>query len=114
MKTFFTALQFGGEFSLIWLTAGALWGMVLASISLRWALRLNPTSRLCLALFCLITATIAINVLPDNPYFIMNLRHWHQGRLLHFNELMQWVSVVWLPIALVWMIHNAAELKPKL
>jgi len=113
MKTFFTALQFGGEFSLIWLTAGALWGMLLASILLRWALSLNQKRRLYLALFCLVTATIAINVLPDNPYFILNLRHWYQGRLLHFNELMKWVSVVWLPIALVWMIYNAAELKPK-
>jgi hypothetical protein len=113
VKTFFTALQFGGEFSLIWLTAGALWGMVLASILLRWALSLNQKRRLYLALFCLVTATIAINVLPDNPYFIMNLRHWYQGRLLHFNELMQWVSVVWLPIALVWMVYNAVELKPK-
>ncbi len=113
MKTFFTALQFGGEFSLIWLTAGALWGMVLASALLSWALRLNQKRRLCLALFCLVTATIAINMLPDNPYFIMNLRHWQQGRLLHFNELMQWVSVVWLPIALVWMIRNAVQLKPK-
>ncbi|QWD72316.1 VanZ family protein [Polynucleobacter sp. UB-Raua-W9] len=113
MKTFFTALQFGGEFSLIWLTAGALWGMVLASFLLRGALRLNQRGRLILALFCLVSATIAIHVLPDNPYFILNLRHWHQGRLLHFNELMQWVSVVWLPIALIWMIYNAAELKPK-
>ncbi len=113
MKTFFTALQFGGEFSLIWLTAGALWGMLLASLLLRWALRLDQKRRFWLALFCLVSATIAINVLPDNPYFIMNLRHWHQGRLLHFNELMQWVSVVWLPIALIWMIHNTTELKPK-
>jgi hypothetical protein len=87
--------------------------MVLASILLRWALSLNQKRRLYLALFCLVTATIAINVLPDNPYFIMNLRHWYQGRLLHFNELMQWVSVVWLPIALVWMVYNAAQLKPK-
>jgi hypothetical protein len=87
--------------------------MVLASALLSWALRLDQKRRLCLALFCLVTATIAINVLPNNPYFIMNLRHWQQGRLLHFNELMQWVSVVWLPIALVWMIRNAAQLKPK-
>ena len=114
MKTFFTALQFGGELSLIWLTAGALWGMVLGSISLRWALRLRQKAKFWLALFCLITATIVINQLPDNPYFIMNLRHWHQGRLVHFNELMQWVSVVWLPVALIWMIqNNAAEMKSK-
>ena len=113
IKTFFTALQFGGEFSLIWLTAGALWGMVLASVLLRWALRLDQRRRFWVALLCLLSATIAINVLPDNPYFIMNLRHWHQGRLLHFNELMQWVSVVWLPIALIWMTYNAAQLKLK-
>jgi len=75
---------------------------------------LRQKAKFWLALFCLITATIVINQLPDNPYFIMNLRHWHQGRLVHFNELMQWVSVVWLPVALVWMIqNNAAKMKSK-
>jgi len=39
------------------------------------------------------------------------VRHWYQGRLLHFNELMQWVSVVWLPVALIWMIRNLTEFK---
>jgi len=113
IKILFTALQFGGEFSLIWLTAGALWGMVLASIVLRWTLPLGEITKFWLALLCLGVATIAINVLPDNPYFIMNLRHWNQGRLLHFNDLMQWVSVVWLPIALTWMIYHLSEFKPK-
>jgi VanZ family protein len=113
IKTLFTALQFGGEFSLIWLTAGALWGMVLGSILLRWALKLNPRAKFWLALICLLGTTIAVNVLPDNPYFILTLRHWYQGRLLHFNELMQWVSVVWLPLALVWMIRSAIDPKPK-
>lgn len=111
IKTLFTALQFGGEFSLIWLTTGALWGMVLASLILRWALRFDQYTKFWLALFCLISATIAINILPDNPYFILTLRHWHQGRLLHFNELMQWVSVVWLPLALIWLIRSASEFK---
>ena len=66
-----------------------------------------------LALICLLGTTIAVNVLPDNPYFILTLRHWYQGRLLHFNELMQWVSVVWLPLALIWMVRSAVEFKPK-
>jgi hypothetical protein len=107
-------LQFGAEFSLLWLTAGAAWGMVLGSLLLRWALYLPSTSKAWLALVCLVSATIAINLLPDNPYFILTLRHWHQGRLLHFNELMQWVSVVWLPLALFWVIRNKStfNLKP--
>jgi hypothetical protein len=41
----------------------------------------------------------------------MMMRHWYQGRLLHFNELMQWVSVVWLPLALFWMIREALTVK---
>ena len=113
IKILFTALQFGAEFSLNWLTAGALWGMVLGSILLRWALKLEPELKFWLALTCLVGTTIAVNVLPDNPYFILTLRHWHQGRLLHFNELMQWVSVVWLPLALIWMLRSAREFKSK-
>ena len=113
IKILFTALQFGAEFSLIWLTAGALWGMVIGSILLRWALQLEAGAKFWIALICLLGTTITVNVLPDNPYFILTLRHWYQGRLLHFNELMQWVSVVWLPLALVWMIRSAIDLKPK-
>jgi hypothetical protein len=111
LKILFTALQFGGEFSLIWLTTGAFWGMCLAVLALRWALRLRQSTKYYLAMLCLVVVTIAINVLPDNPYFILTLRHWNQGRLLHFNELMQWVSVIWLPMAFFWMIRNTKELQ---
>ena len=110
----FTALQFGAEFSFLWLTAGAIWGMLLGSLLLRWALRLSDSTKFWLSLGCLIGATLAINLLPDNPYFVLTMRHWNQGRLLHFNELMQWVSVVWLPLALLWIVRNnfAFKLKP--
>ncbi|MES2586334.1 MAG: VanZ family protein [Pseudomonadota bacterium] len=114
VKMAFTALQFGAEFSLLWLTAGAIWGMLCGSLLLRWTLQLSLASKAWLAVACLLSATIAINILPDNPYFILTLRHWYQGRLLHFNELMQWVSVVWLPLALLWVLRNRAafNLKP--
>ena len=107
LKTLFTALQFGIEFSFIWLTTGAFWGMFLATIALRWALGLPQRTKWILAISCLIGVTVVINIMPDNPYFVLTLRHWNQGRLVHFNELMQWVSVIWLPMAFVWMIRNA-------
>jgi len=113
LKTLFTALQFGAEFSFIWLTAGAFWGMLFGMIALRWSLRLSQRTKAGLALLCLIIATVAIHILPDNPYFILTLRHWQQGRLLHFNELMQWVSVIWLPLAFIWMVRNSADLRVK-
>jgi VanZ family protein len=110
IKTLFTALQFGLELSLLWLTAGAIWGMIIASVILRWSLNLSSNSKFWASLLCLLTATVAINFLPDNPYFILNLRHWYQGRLLHFNELMQWVSVAWLPLAMFWAIHHRLQI----
>jgi hypothetical protein len=114
VKIAFTALQFGVELSLLWLTAGAIWGMVLGSLLLRRALKFSEATKVWLALLCLLSATMAINFLPDNPYFTLTLRHWYQGRLLHFNELMQWVSVVWLPLALFWVLRNRVtfHLKP--
>jgi hypothetical protein len=108
LKILFAALQFGWVSSLNWLTAGAFWGMLLAVVTLYWALRLKPRSRQILAICCLVGATIAINIMPDNPYFIVNLRHWQQGRLVHFNVLMQWVSVIWLPLAMAWVIRDIA------
>jgi hypothetical protein len=86
--------------------------MFIATIALRWSLGLPQRTKWLLAIACLIGVTIAINVMPDNPYFILTLRHWNQGRLLHFNELMQWVSVIWLPMAFIWMIRNAFRPQP--
>jgi hypothetical protein len=111
LKSLFSALQFGGELSLIWLTAGAFWGMVVSTICLRWALSLPQKTKFLLALFCLMSAAVAINVMPDNPYFILTLRHWQQGRLLHFNELMQFISVIWLPLAFIWVMRYFKDLK---
>jgi hypothetical protein len=87
---------------------------VLGSLLLRRALKFSEATKVWLALLCLLSATMAINFLPDNPYFTLTLRHWYQGRLLHFNELMQWVSVVWLPLALFWVLRNRVtfHLKP--
>lgn len=113
VKIVFTALQFGAVFSLVWLTAGAIWGMLLGSLLLRWALRFSVSNKVWLAITCLLSATLAINLLPDNPYFILTLRQWYQGRLLHFNELMQLVSVVWLPLALIWALRNRTAFSSK-
>jgi type IV secretory pathway TraG/TraD family ATPase VirD4 len=113
IKILFTALQFGAELSLLWLTAGAIWGMVLGSVILRWMLRCSIRTKFWAALVCLLSATVAISVLPDNPYFILTMRHWYQGPMLHFNDLMQWLSVLWLPLALFWMIREALVVKLK-
>jgi len=111
IKTVFTGLQFGADLSLLWLTVGAVWGMVLASVLLWAILHFSNEVRFWIAFACLLVATVAVNLLPDNPYFVLTMQHWYQGRLVHFNQLMQWVSVVWLPLALIWAIRNTLPFK---
>lgn len=112
IKTGFTSLQFGSEFGSSWLTAGATWGMVFGSLILLWGLRWPLACRFWAGLISLLLMALLVNLFPDNPYFTLTLKAWYQGRLLHFNDLMQWISYAWLPFAMVWAIQH--QLKPTL
>jgi hypothetical protein len=106
IKSLFTGLQFGGEFSLAWLTTGAIWGMLVGSTLLLWLMRLGSNFRLWIGLSCLAAMLVLVNLFPDNPYFALTLKAWFQGRLLHFNDLMKWASFLWLPFAMAWVLQN--------
>jgi hypothetical protein len=50
---------------------------------------------------------ILVNYFPDNPYLTISLPSWGQSRLAHLNDLMQWLSWLWLPVALIWLLNYA-------
>jgi VanZ family protein len=106
VKSLFMGLQFGGEISLAWLTTGAVWGMLIASALLWWVIRRSSSDRLWIGLACLGGMLLLVNFFPDNPYYALTLKAWIQGRLLHFNDLMKWVSFIWLPFAIIWALQN--------
>lgn len=112
IKTAFTGLQFGAEFGFSWLTVGASWGMLLGSLILLWGLRWTISYRLWSGLLSLLVMLLLVNLFPDNPYFALALKAWYQGRLVHFNDLMQWISYIWLPFAFIWVLQH--QIKPKL
>jgi hypothetical protein len=111
IKSLFTALQFGAEDGFIWLSTGAIWGMVLASSILFIALEFPARARLIACIAAFIGLMALVNYFPDNPYFAMSLPRLGQSRLMHFNDLMQWLSWIWLPVALVWLVHHAVGAK---
>ena len=111
IKTGFTGLQFGSEFGFSWLTTGAVWGMGLSSLLLLWGLRWPLANRLWTGLVSLLAMTLLVNLFPDNPYFTLVLKEWYQGRLVHFNDVMQWISYIWLPFALIWALQNQFKTK---
>ncbi|MBJ7379611.1 MAG: VanZ family protein [Polynucleobacter sp.] len=110
IKTFFTALQFNFSMSLSWLTAGAFWGMVIGSILLYYFLDIRRSCILYMSFIAILILLIVVNYLPENPYFNLALRVWRQGGLVHFNELMQWFSWLWLSAAFFYLFRQYRKL----
>ena len=50
-------------------------------------------------MLALIALVVAVNLVPENPYYIDAISAWRQGKLLNFNALAHWLSLLW-PYAL--------------
>jgi VanZ family protein len=92
-------LLFGPERSLAWLTPGAYGGLALGTLTLLAASAGPPRWQPRFALVALAAALAAVNLVPDNPYYLANMQDWRQGALLNFNALTAWLSTLW-PYAL--------------
>ncbi len=98
-KTLASAVQFGPERALAWLTPGAYGGLALGTLSLLTASAGPRAWSARLALLALLALIIAVNLVPENPFYIDAIRAWRQGALLNFNRLAHWLSLLW-PYAL--------------
>jgi hypothetical protein len=94
------AVQFGPERAFAWLTPGAWGGLALGALSLAAASAGPRRWTRALSLVAAVLLLVAVNVVPDNPYHVVTLQEWRQGRLLNFNALAHWLSIAW-PVALI-------------
>ncbi len=98
-KTLANAVEFGPQRALAWLTPGAYGGLALGLLSL-FAASAGPriwSARF--AMLALIALVVAVNLVPENPYYVDAISAWRQGQLLNFNALARWLSLLW-PYAL--------------
>ena len=58
------------------------------------------------ALLALIALIAAVNLVPENPYYLDAIGGWRQGKLLNFNALAHWLSLLW-PYALAYALAMA-------
>ena len=98
-KTLANGLQFGPDRALAWLTPGAIGGLAIGVLSLLAASAGPRVWSARIAMLALVALVIAVNLVPDNPYYIDAISDWRQGELLNFNALAGWLSVLW-PYAL--------------
>jgi VanZ family protein len=113
LRTLASGLQAGPERALVWLTPGALGGLVLGSFALAVAAfgpaRWLPRA----ALIAIAVLLFAVNAVPPNPYFALELGAWRPGRATHLWAVAQWLSVAWPWAAAAWLALRSVAPAPR-
>jgi VanZ family protein len=95
LKALFNGLQFGIDRAFIWLTPAAFWGMIFSGTLLIGLFELSRRWLYVMAITAFIVMLLLVNFFPQNPYYLVSLQEWQQGRLIHFNHMMSWLSWLW-------------------
>jgi VanZ family protein len=106
--TLSTALNFGPEHALTWVTTPVMPGIVLALLlaaPLAWLPRRGAAG---LGLMAITALLAMVNQAPADPYFAESLQAWEQGRFIRFHGLAQWVGWLWPYGALAYLLGRVA------
>jgi len=95
---------------LAWLTPGVTIGLLTGGIVLYPVTRLPRAAQLALGLICVLLATIAINLAPDNPYHSVASRliAGGQSHFLNFSGIVRAISDLWPLLALAFFLYELA------
>lgn len=99
-----TALNFGPEHAMAWLTPRTAVAMAVALGLAMLAAWLPQGLAAALALVGLTGLVFLLHAAPTDPYFAQSLQGWEQGRFVRFHGLAQWVGWLWPYGALAWLV----------
>lgn len=102
--TLSTALNFGPDHALSWMTPPVLPGITLGlalGCACAWLPRRASTGIGLIALTALVTL---VNQAPSDPYYALSLQAWEQGRFIRFHGLAQWIGWLWPYLAIIWLL----------
>lgn len=106
VKISMSQLQYGSYGIQYWASIATASGLVLGFIFSILIKNISKRAQWNIAFWGLVLLIILVNVLPINPYYLSQLEILPQGRLKHFNVLLQWLSMMWPFMAIVILIRN--------
>lgn len=112
VTTLATALLFGPDHALAWLTPASLPGI---AAGLTTALLLIWLPRRAAAALGLVVGTALIALVtqaPDDAYFAASLQAWEQGRFIRFSGVAQWIGWLWPYAMLLVLLVRASRREP--
>lgn len=107
--TLSTALNFGPEHALTWLTAPVLPALGVAAgvaLLLAW---IQPRSAAAVGLVVMSFGVALVNAAPSDAYYAASLQAWEQGRFIRFHGLTQWVGWLWPWATLAYLLARATQ-----
>ncbi len=110
-KSLACALFFEPQNALIWLTPGAIGGMIVGILMLSGLIFTSPLIQRRVAIYMLLTSIMTINILPENQYFLSTLQMWSQGQFLNFNGAAYFLMLIWPFLALCFLFQSIYNLR---
>ena len=111
--TLSTALNFGPQHALAWVTPFAAQGVL---VGMAAAALLSLVPRRVAAGFGLIALTALVMLVaqaPADPYYAQSLNGWEQGRFIRFHGAAQWVGWIWPYAGLTYLLARLAAREPR-
>jgi VanZ family protein len=110
IKIFTAAALVQASAPLAWLTPGVTAGLVAGCTLLSLAAPLPRTAQLALSATCIVAATVAINLAPDNPYQSIPPRLLVKGasHFLNFSGIVRALSELWPLLAAGFLLYALA------
>jgi VanZ family protein len=107
IKAFTAIVMVQAPASLAWLTPGVMAGLAIGSAFLFAATRLPRPARLATAALCIVAATAAINLAPDNPYQSIppRLMTSTTSHFLRFSGIVRALSELWPLLATGFLLY---------
>lgn len=94
-NTLSSALNFGPEHALAWMTPVVLPALAAGTLACLMCVPLGRRGCAALGLVALSVGTMLVAQSPSDPYYAESLASWEQGRFIHFHGLAEWVGWLW-------------------
>jgi VanZ family protein len=111
-KSLASALHFSPENAFFWLTPGAEGGLLCGIVMISGLIFAPPVAQRRVAALTLLISLAVINIAPPNPYFMLTLQAWVQGKFLNFNGAAQFLSLLW-PFVTLWFLLHPVHRRPR-
>jgi VanZ family protein len=106
--TLSTALNFGPQHALAWITPVTVPAMT-AALAIAAVLAFAPGRAAAGIGLMALTALVAlVTQAPSDPYYASSLQAWEQGRFIRFHGLAQWVGWLWPYAAMLVLLWRVA------